>query len=33
MSLFIIHNYQKELKTMRENLLENLAQGVDKYEE
>ena len=33
MSLFIIHNYQKELKNMRENLLENLAQGVDKYEE
>ena len=33
MSIFIIHNYQKELKSMRENLLEMLSQGVEKFEE
>lgn len=33
MSVFIIHNYQKELKSMKENLLEMLSQGVEKFEE
>ena len=33
MSTYIIHNYQKELKSMRENLLEMLSQGVEKFEE
>ncbi len=33
MSIFIIHNYQKELKSMKENLLEMLSQGVEKFEE
>ena len=33
MSIFIIHNYQKELKSMRQNLLEMLSQGVEKFEE
>ena len=33
MSIFVIHNYQKELKSMRENLLEMLSQGVEKFEE
>jgi|TARA_E500000318_G_scaffold18608_1_gene19417 hypothetical protein len=33
MSLFVIHNYQKELKSLKENLLENLTVGVDKIED
>ena len=33
MSTFIIHNYQKELKSMREGLLEHLSVGVETYEE
>ena len=33
MSVFIIHNYQKELKSLKENLLENLTVGVDKIED
>ena len=33
MSIFIIHNYQKELKSMKENLLDMLSQGVEKFEE
>ena len=33
MSIFIIHNYQKELKSMKESLRETLSQGVEKFEE
>jgi len=33
MSVFVLHNYQKELKSLKENLLENLIVGVDKFEE
>jgi len=33
MSVFVLHNYQKELKTLKENLLENLIVGVDKIED
>ena len=33
MSLYIIHNYQKELKSMKESLTETLSQGVEKFEE
>ena len=33
MSLFVIHNYQKELKSLKENLLEKLTVGVDKIED
>ena len=33
MSLYIIHNYQKELKSMKESLRETLSQGVEKFEE
>ena len=33
MSVFIIHNYQKELKSMRDNLLEHLTVGVENYQE
>ena len=33
MSVFVLHNYQKELKTLKENLLENLTVGVDKIED
>ena len=33
MSVFILHNYQKELKSLKENLLENLTVGVDKIED
>jgi hypothetical protein len=33
MSVFVIHNYQKELKSLKENLLENLTVGVDKIED
>lgn len=33
MSVFIIHNYQKELKSMRDNLLEHLTVGVENFEE
>jgi len=33
MSVFVIHNYQKELKNLKENLLENLTVGVDKIED
>ena len=33
MSVFIIHNYQKELKAMRDNLLEHLTVGVENFEE
>ena len=32
MSVFVIHNYQKELKELRQNLLENLVVGVENYE-
>mgnify|MGYP000857697300 FL=1 len=33
MSIFVIHNYQKELKSLKENLLENLIVGVEKIED
>ena len=33
MSVFELHNYQKELKSLKENLLENLTVGVDKIED
>ena len=33
MSVFVLHNYQKELKTLKENLLENLTVGVAKIED
>ena len=33
MSIFVLHNYQKELKSLKENLLENLTVGVDKIED
>jgi hypothetical protein len=33
MSVFVLHNYQKELKALKENLLENLIVGVDKIED
>jgi len=33
MSIYIIHNYQKELKSMKESLRETLSQGVEKFEE
>ena len=33
MSVFIIHNYQKELKSMRDNLLEHFTVGVENFEE
>ena len=33
MSVFGLHNYQKELKALKENLLENLIVGVDKIED
>jgi len=33
MSVFIIYNYQKELKSMRDNLLEHLTVGVENFEE
>ena len=33
MSLYIIHSYQKELKSMKESLRETLSQGVEKFEE
>tara|TARA_Y100001937_G_scaffold18468_1_gene25460 strand:- start:587 stop:778 length:192 start_codon:yes stop_codon:yes gene_type:complete len=33
MSVFVLHNYQKELKSLKENLLENLIVGVDKIED
>ena len=33
MSVFVLHNYQKELKNLKENLLENLIVGVDKIED
>jgi hypothetical protein len=33
MSVFVLHNYQKELKSLKENLLENLIVGVDKFED
>ena len=33
MSVFVLHNYQKELKILKENLLENLTVGVDKIED
>ena len=33
MSVFVLHNYQKELKSLKENLLENLTVGVDKIED
>ena len=32
MSVFVIHNYQKELKELRQSLLENLVVGVENYE-
>ena len=33
MSVFVLHNYQKELKSLKQNLLENLTVGVDKIED
>ena len=33
MSTFVIYNYQKELKSLKENLLENLIVGVEKIED
>ena len=33
MSVFVIYNYQQELKSMREGLLEHLSVGVETYEE
>ena len=33
MSTFVIYNYQKELKSLKENLLENLTVGVEKIED
>jgi len=33
MSLFIIHNYQKELKAVKEQLFDHLTQGVENFEE
>jgi hypothetical protein len=33
MSVFVLHNYQKELKSLKENLLENLIVGVEKFED
>jgi len=33
MSIFVLHNYQKELKDLKENLLENLIVGVEKFED
>jgi len=33
MSVFVIHNYQKELKQMRETLMEHFTVGVETYEE
>jgi len=33
MSVFVLHNFQKELKSLKENLLENLTVGVDKIED
>jgi len=33
MSVFVLHNYQKELKSLKDNLLENLIVGVDKIED
>ena len=33
MSVFVLHNYQKELTALKENLLENLIVGVDKIED
>ena len=33
MSVFVLHNYQKELKALKENLLENLTVGVEKIED
>ncbi len=33
MSIFVLHNYQKELKSLKENLLENLIVGVEKFED
>tara|TARA_R100001129_G_scaffold167390_3_gene135010 strand:+ start:549 stop:740 length:192 start_codon:yes stop_codon:yes gene_type:complete len=33
MSVFVLHNYQKELKNLKDNLLENLIVGVDKIED
>jgi hypothetical protein len=33
MSTFVIYNYQKELKSLKENLLENLIMGVEKIED
>jgi len=33
MSTFVLHNYQKELKALKENLVENLIVGVENYEQ
>lgn len=33
MSIFVLHNYQKELKALKENLLENLIIGVETFED
>ena len=33
MSIFVIHNYQKELKFKKEQLFEHLIQGVENFEE
>ena len=33
MSDYILYNYRKELKKIKENLIESLSQGVENYEE
>ena len=33
MSIFVIHNYQKELKILKEQLHEHLTQGVENFED
>jgi len=33
MSDYIIYNYKKELKKIKESLIESLSQGVENYEE
>ena len=33
MSDYILYNYLKELKKIKENLIESLSQGVENYEE
>ena len=33
MSVFVIHNFQKEIKSLKEGLLEHLQVGVENYAE